>query len=178
MGLVFMKWHNLVLRAKTSIAQELPKILKLKLVNLGDMTSMYKKMGIFQLETWMRFQYIVPSKTVDVKGRRNLLKPGQQSLKNAELSNPCVYSCWKYVTTYDKYSRGQLLRYQRVKWYGHDIKKGWMDEKLMLTWIKGIWVKHTKKRPSLLVPTSQIRDGYPSSRRLHIHPATKNQQAH
>ena len=28
-------------------------------------------------------------------------------------------------------------------------KKAWMDERLMLTWIRDIWVKHTKS-PSLL----------------------------
>ncbi len=38
-------------------------------------------------------------------------------------------------------SQGTVVGYQ---------KKSWMDEKLMLIWISDIWVKYTKKRPSLL----------------------------
>ena len=97
---------------------------------------------------------MVPSKTVDVKGKKTIKVRTTKSEKcrvTATLSCTASGSMLPPMIIYKgttprsikgvKWSNGTVVTYQ---------KKAWMDEKLMLKWISDIWVKHTKKRPSLL----------------------------
>ncbi len=97
---------------------------------------------------------MVPSKTVDVKGKKTVKI---RTTKSEKCWLTAVLSCtatgamlppmviFKGTTprsiTNVLGSQGTVVGYQ---------KKFWMDEKLILIWISDIWVKYTKKRPSLL----------------------------
>ena len=153
----FMTRHNLVLRAKTTIAQELPGDLETKIAEFrrqvrenGDF--LYELIGNMD-ETPVYFD-MVPSKTVDLKGKKTIKVRTTKSEKcraTATLSCTATGSMLPPMIVFKgttprsikdvKGSKGTAVCYQ---------KKGWMDERLMLMWISDIWVKHTKKRPSLL----------------------------
>ena len=75
-----MRRHNLVLRAKTSMAQELPKDLEAKISEFRRQVRYIRENGDFPFElianmdeTPVYFD-MVPSKTVDVKGKKRTTK--------------------------------------------------------------------------------------------------------
>ena len=152
-----MRRHNLVLRAKTSMAQELPKDLEAKISEFRRQVRYIRENGDFPFElianmdeTPVYFD-MVPSKTVDVKGKKTIK---MRTTKSEKCRLTAALSCtstgvmlppmliFKGTTPRSvrgvKGSAGTVVRYQ---------KKGWMDEKVMLKWISDIWVKYTKKRP-------------------------------
>ncbi len=156
----FMRRHNLVLRAKTSIAQQLPKDLESKISEFRRQVNHVRQSGNFPYELIGNmdetpvYMDMVPSKTVDVKGKKTVKI---RTTKSEKCRVTAVLSCtaagnmlppmiiFKGTTHKSvagvKGSNDTLVKYQ---------KKAWMDEKLMLTWISEIWVKLTKKKPSLL----------------------------
>ena len=153
----FLKRNNLVLRAKTSIAQSLPGDLENKIYEFRRKVKQIRESGDFpyeligNMDETPAYLDMVPSRTLDVKGKKTIKVKTTKSEKcrvTAVLSCVAVgnmlppmvifkgttHRCINKVT-------GSNVCYQ---------KKAWMDERLMLTWIRDIWVKHTKKRPSLL----------------------------
>ena len=73
----FMRRHNLVLRAKTSIVQQLPKDLENKIGEFRRQVNHVRQNGDFpyeligNMDETLVYVDMVPSKTVDVKGEKN-----------------------------------------------------------------------------------------------------------
>ena len=96
---------------------------------------------------------MVPSKTVDVKGKKTIKIRTTKSEKcrvKATLSCTAAGNMLPPMIIFKgkthksiagvKRSKGTVVNYQG---------KAWMNEKLMIPWISDIWVKHTKKKPPL-----------------------------
>ena len=157
----FLARNNLVLRAKTSIAQTLPCDLENKVqpfrqrVNYIRQNSDFPYELIANMDETPVYFDMVPSKTVDRKGKKSITV---RTTKAEKRRITAVLSCtasgtllppmiiFKGTTrrSVRKVSDkdGAVIEFQ---------KKAWMDEKIMLEWIKKIWVVYTKKRPSLLI---------------------------
>ena len=176
----FMVRHNLVLWAKTSMAQELPKDLESKISEFRRQVRRIRENGDFlyhlicNMDEPPVYMDMVPSKTVDVRGKKTIKVRTTKSEKNrltAVLSCSAVGNMlppmliFKGTTSRSirgvQGSEGTLVSYQ---------KKAWMDEKLMLKWISDIWVKYTKRRPSLLFLdtfsahlTDKVKDAFQNS---------------
>ena len=117
---------------------------------------------------------MVPSKTVDVKGKKTIKIRTTKSEKcrvTATLSCTAAGNMLPPMIIFKgethksiagvKGSKGTMVNYQG---------KAWMNEELMLTWISDIWVKHTKKKPSLLFLdtfsahlTDQVKEAFQQS---------------
>ena len=98
---------------------------------------------------------VVPSKTVDKKGKKSIIV---RTTKSEKRHITAVLSCiatgdmlppmiiFKGTTTRSingvTNKNGAIVTYQG---------KAWMDEDIMKQWITRVWVQYTKKRPSLLV---------------------------
>ena len=84
----FMRRHNLVLRAKTSIAQELPKDLENQICEFRRQVKYIRENGDFPYELIGNmdetpiYMDMVPSKTVDVKGKKTIKVRTTKSEKN------------------------------------------------------------------------------------------------
>ena len=85
----FMRRHNLVLRANTSIAQQLLKDLENKIGEFRRQVNHVRQNGDFPYELFGNmdetpvYMDMVPSKTVDVKEKK-VSRSGQPSQKNVE----------------------------------------------------------------------------------------------
>ena len=96
---------------------------------------------------WMRLQCI-STRTVDVR-REKTIKVNNQIREM--LCHSCSIVCcyWEHLPPVVIF-KGQTERcIQNVKG-SNVLKKSWMDEKIMMKWIRDIWVKHTKKKLSFL----------------------------
>ena len=153
----FLQRNNLVLRAKTSIAQMLPADLEEKIARFRQDVCYIRINGDFDYdlianmdETPVYFD-MVPSRTVDRKGIK------VRTTKSEKRRITAVLACsstgkmlppmliFKGTTSRSVRnvtgSEGTVVSYQ---------SKAWVDEKQMLKWITDIWMKYTRKRPSLL----------------------------
>lgn len=147
----FMRRHNLVLRARTSMAQKLPGDLEYKVVAFRDeMRSIRTRTDIdYRLlwnmdETPVYFD-IVPGKTIEVRGKKTVkvrttglekrhLTVVLSCTANGDLLPPMIIFKGKTDRSIRglKAPAGVIVAYQQ---------KGWMDGDLMLKWIDGVWNK-------------------------------------
>ena len=156
----FLQRHNLVLRQRTSIAQELPANLEEKVVRFRQDVHFVRQNGDFpyhriaNMDETPVFFDTVPSKTVDTRGKKSIKVRTTGSEKRRITA---VLSCtstgkmlppmiiFKGTTTRCtrgiSSSNGTVVSYQ---------KKAWVDEHEMMKWITDIWIVYTKKEPSLL----------------------------
>ena len=160
----FLSRNNLVLRAKTSMAQILPCDLEDKIAQFRQNVQYVRENGDFPYELIANMDEtpayfdVVPSKTVDKKGKKSIIV---RTTKSEKRHITAVLSCiatgemlppmiiFKGTTTRSingvTNKNGAIVTYQG---------KAWMDEDIMKQWITRVWVQYTKKRPSLLVLNS------------------------
>lgn len=155
----FLKRNDLVLRAKTSLAQSLPRDLENKIAEFRRNLLHIRENGDFQFdyignmdETPAYFD-MVPSKTVDRKGKKSIKVRSTKSDKKritvtlgctatGKMLKPMIIFKGKTKRSINKVSEGNsIVAFQ---------KKAWMDENIMKVWIKKIWRTYTKNNPSLL----------------------------
>ena len=157
----FLARHNLVLRARTSMAQTLPCDIEEKITQFRQSVRYVRENGDFSYqlianmdETPVYFD-LVPSKTVDMRGKK-LIRV--RTTKSEKKHITAVLSCaatgdmlppmiiFKGKTTRAihgvRSKGGAVITYQQ---------KAWMDEDIMKPWITKVWIVYTKKRPSLLI---------------------------
>ncbi len=147
----FMRRHNLVLRARTSMAQKLPGDLEYKVVAFRDEVQSirsrtdidYRLLGNMD-ETPVYFD-IVPGKTLEVRGKKTVKVRTTGSEKRhitvvlactacGDMMPPMIIFKGKTKRSIKglEAPEGVIVAYQ---------KKAWMDGDLMLKWIDGVWNK-------------------------------------
>ena len=155
----FRKRFDLVLRARTSIAQTLPADLESKVVNFRQTLHFIRQNGDFSydyignMDETPVFMDMLPTKTFDVKGKKSIKV---RTTKSEKCRITAVLSCVAtgimlppmviFKGTTPRSIRGVTSKDALISYQ----KKAWVDEAQMLKWIKEVWVKHTKKNPSLL----------------------------
>ena len=157
----FLARHNLVLRARTSIAQTLPCDLEEKIAQFHQSVRYVRENGDFPYQVVANmdetpvFFDLVPSKTVDVRGKKSIRV---RTTKSEKKHITAVLSC---VATGEMLPpmiifKGKTTRsIHGVKSNGRAVityqQKAWMDEDVMKQWITKVWIVYTKKQPSLLI---------------------------
>lgn len=155
----FRRRFDLVLRARTSIAQMLPADLESKICNFRQEVKFIRQNSDFDyayianMDETPVYMDMVPAKTIDKKGKKSIKV---RTTKSEKCRVTAVLACtatgdmlppmiiFKGTTTRSIRgiaSNDAIISYQ---------KKAWVDEGQMLKWIKEVWVKYTKKAPSLL----------------------------
>lgn len=156
----FMLRNNLSLRAKTGVAQMLPADLEEKVAHFRQSINHIRQNSDFDydfianMDETPIYLDMVPSKTVDRKGKKTIKIRTTKSEKchvtavlacssTGNMLPPMVIFKGKTARAIHgvEGSNGTLVSYQ---------EKAWMDESGMLKWIDRIWIKYTKKKPSLL----------------------------
>ena len=157
----FLSRNNLVLRAKTSMAQMLPCDLEEKIDHFRQNVRYIRESGDFpynliaNMDETPAYFDTVPSKTVDKKGKKSIIV---RTTKSEKRHITAVLSCtatgdmlppmiiFKGTTTRSIASvsdkNGAIIAYQ---------EKGWMNEEIMKQWITTVWMQYTQRKPSLLV---------------------------
>ena len=147
----FKRRHNLVMRARTSMAQKLPGDLESKVVSFRDQVRSvrsrtdidYALLGTMD-ETPVFFD-IVPGRTIEVRGRKTV----QVRTTGAEKRHlTIVLSCTAngdilppMIIFKGKTKRSiQGLEAPQGVMIAHQ-KKAWMDGEVMLQWLDGVWNK-------------------------------------
>ena len=154
----FLQRNNLVLRAKTSIAQMLPADLEEKIARFRQDVCYIRINGDFDYdlianmdETPVYFD-MVPSRTVDRKGKKSIKVRTTKSEKRRITAVLACSSTGKMLPPMLIFNTSRSVRNVTgsegtvVSYHS----KAWVDEKQMLKWITDIWMKYTRKRPSLL----------------------------
>lgn len=157
----FMKRHDLVLLAKTSVAQRLPADLEKKLESFLDYVRQKREEDEFEDqfiinmdETPMYFD-LLPGKTVDVKGRKSIRIRTTGSEKRHLTIVLAVSAAGDVLSPMVIFKGKRPLNLDVPKgWIICVQEKAWMDETLMLRWVKEILLPHTKKERCLLVMDS------------------------
>ncbi len=152
----FRMRYNLVMRARTSIAQMLPADLESKVCNFRQQVKFVRQNGDFDyayienMDETPVYMDMVPSRTIDKKGKKVRTTKSEKCRVTAVLACTATGDMlppmivFKGTTTRSirgVASNDAVISYQ---------KKAWVDEKQMLKWIKEVWVKYTKNAPSLL----------------------------
>ena len=154
----FMKRHDLCLRAKTSLAQRLPKDLEEKIesfhtfvVNKRAKDEFDDHLIINMDETPVYFD-LVPGKTVNEKGAKSVLVRTTGNEKRHFTVVLAVSANGDVLPPMVIFKGKRELKFDFPKdWVVTVQEKGWMDGELMLRWIKDIYLKFTKKDRSMLV---------------------------
>ena len=156
----FLVRNNLVLRAKTSLAQSLPIDLENKITEFRRNLLNIRENGDFSYdnignmdETPVYFD-MVPSKTVDRKGKKTIKVRSTKSEKRRITVTLCCTATGKMLKPTIIFKGTTTRSIKKVSDKGRSIvtfqNKAWMDEKVMAMWIKNVWGAYTKKKPSLL----------------------------
>ena len=154
----FMKKHDLSLRAKTSLAQRLPKDLEEKIesfhkfvVEKREEDEFDDNLIINMDETPVYFD-LVPGKTVNEKGAKSVLIRRTGNEKRHFTVVLAVSANGHVLPPMIIFKGKRALKFDFPKdWIVTVQEKGWMDGELMLRWIRDIYLKFTKKDRSLLV---------------------------
>ena len=131
----FMRRHSIVLRAKTSVAQKLPKDLDSKIeafykeVQDQREDGKYSKEMIGNMDETPLYFDMIPSRSLERKGAKEVRVKSTGAQKR---HITVVLACT---------GAGKMLHQS----------KAWMDGSLMQRWVKEIWLKYTEKKKSLLV---------------------------
>ncbi|MEW8548669.1 MAG: hypothetical protein AB2693_34645 [Candidatus Thiodiazotropha sp.] len=157
----FMKRHDLVLRAKTSVAQRLPADLEKKIEAFLQYVKQKREEDEFEDqfiinmdETPMYFD-LLPGKTVDVKGRKSIRIRTTGSEKRHLTVVLAVSAAGDVLPPMIIFKGKRPVSLNVPKgWIVCVQEKAWMDETLMIRWVKEILFPHTKKERCLLVMDS------------------------
>ena len=154
----FMKRHDLSLRARTSLSQRLPADLEQKLVSFHTFVRTKREEDEFENsviinmdETPVYFD-LQPGKTINKSGEKSVLIRTTGSEKRHFTVVLAVTASGDFLPPMIIFKGKRELSMDVPKgWIVTVQEKGWMDENLMLRWIRDIYLKYTKKERSLLV---------------------------
>lgn len=157
----FMRRHKLVLRCRTTLSQTLPCDLETKITAFHDRVRHVRENSDFPFELIANMDEtpvyldMIPSRTVNKKGKRSILVRSTNSEKRRITAVMCCNAAGKFLPTLAIF-KGKTLRALKGITPPHGIhvraqKNAWIDKDLMLYWIQNIWKAFTKGRPSLLI---------------------------
>ena len=160
-AIAFMKRHDLSLRAKTSLSQRLPHDLEDKLSSFHTFVKSKREenefddnMIINMDETPVYFD-LQPSKTINKCGEKSVLIRTTGSEKRHFTVVLAVAASGDMLPPMIIFKGKRDLNMSVPPgWIVTVQEKGWMDESLMLRWIRDLYLKYTKKDRSLLVMDS------------------------
>lgn len=154
----FMRRHDMVLRAKTSVAQRLPADLEEK---IGSFHSFVKEQRlrdefedrfIINMDETPVYFDLVPGKTIDFRGNKSVRIRTSGSEKRHLTVLLAVSADGNMLPPMVVFKGKRELKFPvPSNWIVTVQEKGWMDEALMLRWIQDIYLKYTGKERSLLV---------------------------
>lgn len=155
-----MKRNKLVLRARTHISQALPKDLEDKISNFHKevkeiMTnSDYPLDYICNMDETPVFLDLLPSKVVDVKGKKTIRVRTTASEKNRITAVLCITASGKLLPPFVIF-KGKTLRPLKKVGVPDGVfcctqVKAWMDETKMIEWINKVWSPYVSGKPALL----------------------------
>ena len=169
----FIHWNNIVVRAKTTVAQKLPTTLEEKMTKFHAAVKEAIKQNQYPLElignmdeTSMYFD-MASNTTIEKKGTKSVsirttgaekrhLTVVLAASADGSMLPPFVIFKGKRKLKNLSVPRGWVVTVQQ---------KGWMDVDLMKHWVQEIWLKYTSRRKALLVMdsfsahcTEEIRD--------------------
>ena len=154
----FMKRHDLCLRAKTSLAQRLPKDLEEKIQSFHAFVvdkraeDEFDDHLIVNMDETPVYFDLVPGKTVNEKGAKSVLVRTTGNEKRHFTVVLAVSANGDVLPPMVIFKGKRDLKFEFPKdWVVTVQEKGWMDGELMLRWINEIYLKYTKKDRSMLV---------------------------
>ena len=154
----FMRRHEFSLRQRTSIAQKLPADLEVKLSSFREFVSKSRADDEFDFrdminmdETPMYFD-LVPQHTIDKIGSRSVLIRSTGSEKRHVTVVLAVSAAGDVLPPMIVFKGVRKLKLNVPKgWVVTVQPKAWMDETLMVQWVKEILLPFTKKNRSLCI---------------------------
>ena len=154
----FMKRQDLVLCAKTSVAQKLPAELKAKISAFHEFVKQrrdkddFDDMYIINMDKTLMFFDLLLGKTVDFKGTKSIHIRTTISEKRHLTVVLAVSAAGDVLPPMIIFKGKRALNIQTPPgWIVCVQEKAWMDKERMLRWIKDIYLRHTEKERSLLV---------------------------
>lgn len=157
----FLVRNDLVLRARTSMAQTLPSDLEHKISQFNQNVTFIRTNADFPYELIANMDEtpayfdMVPSKTVDKKGKKSItVRTTKSERRHVTVVLTCVAT--GHMLPPMVIFKGKTSRTIRgVNNKGKSIityqEKAWMDEEIMKEWIVNVWAAYTKKKRALLV---------------------------
>ena len=157
----FLARNNLVLRARTSIAQTLPSDLEEKVARFHQNVTYIRTNADFPYELIANMDEtpayfdMVSSKTIDRKGKKSIsVRTTKSEKRHVTVVLTCVATgkmLPPMVIFKGKTSRTICGVSNKSKSIITYQEKAWMDETRMKEWIGKVWAAYTKKKPALLI---------------------------
>ena len=156
----FMTRNNLVLRACTSMSQTLPKDIEEKIGTFCQQIRHVRENSDFpyaliaNMDETPIYLDIVPSKTVDRKGKKSIRVRTTNSEKRHITATLCCTAAGTYLPPFVVF-KGKTSRPLRKVTIPKGViattqQKAWMDEPRTLMWIAKVWKPYIAGRPALL----------------------------
>ena len=151
----FKQRHSLVLRVKTSLAQELPATLEERITAFRSQLRRLKEINHFEIvgnmdETPLYFD-IVPSRILEQKGKKSIIVRTTGSEKRHLTVTLCVLHDGDVLPALAIFKGKRPLQIRAQDVFVRTQEKAWMDENLMLDWIDLVWEPATERKRALLV---------------------------
>ena len=147
--------HSLVLRCRTSLAQELPVSLEERITVFHKQISRVKEINRFQFignmdETPLFFD-VVPNKVIAKKGTKSIIVRTTGSEKRHLTATLSVLSNGDVLPAVVIFKGKRPLDIAEERVFVRVQEKAWMDEDLMLEWTDLVWEPATERQRALLV---------------------------
>ena len=151
----FKQRHKLVLRMKTSLAQELPATLEERITAFCTQLRRLKEINNFEMignmdETPLYFD-IVPNHVLDRKGKKSIIVRTTGSEKRHLTIVLCVTHEGEVLPALAIFKGKRPLKIKAQDVFIRTQQKAWMDEEMMLEWIDLVWEPATEGKRALLV---------------------------
>ena len=151
----FKERHSLVLRVKTSMAQELPVTLEERIKAFRTQLGHLKEINKFEMignmdETPLYFD-VVPNRIIDKKGKKSITVRTTGSEKRHLTVTLCVTHEGEVLPGLVIFKGKRPLDITVVDVFIRTQSKAWMDEGMMLQWIDLVWEPATEGKRALLV---------------------------
>ena len=151
----FMQRHSLVLRARTSMAQELPAMLEERIQAFHHQIKRVAEINKFEIvgsidETPLFFD-VVPGRVLDKKGKRSVVVRTTGNQKRHLTVVLTVLADGVVLPALAIFKGKKQPKFHEVGVFIRAQEKAWMDEPMMLEWIDIVWEPATEGRRALLI---------------------------
>ena len=151
----FMRCHNFLLRAKTSLAQDLPNTLEERIQAFQKQLKKVKEVNSFgvigNLDETPLFFNVIPGRVIDSKGKKIIIVQTTGSEKRHLTVTLTVLSDGTVLPAQAIFKEKRQLDFQEEGVFIRVQENVWMDESMMLDWIDTVWEPAVTGEKSLLV---------------------------
>ena len=150
-----MQRHSLVLRVKTSMAQELPATLEERIQAFHRQIKRLAEINKFEVvgnmdETSLYFD-VVPGRVLDKKGKKSVIVCTTGNVKRHLTVVLTVLAYGEVLPALAIFKGKKQPKFSEVGVFIRAQVKAWMDEEMMLEWIDIVWEPATEGRRAMLV---------------------------